>query len=75
MSAPSLMGRFRCLIDPSLGKGLDWDVPGLIYTFVNRAPAGGAERRPLTLINYVSENHFDPPKCRKRALVTLPNLF
>ena len=23
-----LMGRFRCLVDPSLGKGVDWDMAG-----------------------------------------------
>ncbi len=65
------MGRFRCLVDPSLGKRSYCDTPGA-SEIRKSGPAGGAERRPLPLFNYVSNTHFDPPKCHEKGISDPP---
>ena len=61
------MGRFRCLVDPSLGKEFDWFMTG---TFEMRKSGPGAAARSAVLLPGLTifHIHFDPPKCRAKGL-------
>ncbi len=65
------MGRFRCLVDPSLGKGFDWDMTG---TFEMRKSGPETAARSAVLLPGLTifHIHFDLPKCRAKGLINPP---